>query len=65
MDATILHVAIDSFAIQAERLRCPKLVARPVVLAPGDSPRPRVLAVSREARAAGVVPASRARASDA
>ena len=56
MDATILHVAIDSFAIQAERLRCPKLVGRPVALAPGDSPRPRILAVSREARAAGVTP---------
>ncbi|HSQ61365.1 MAG TPA: hypothetical protein VLT84_13250, partial [Acidobacteriota bacterium] len=56
METTILHVAIDSFAIQAERLRCPKLVGRPVALAPGDSPRPRVLAVSREARAAGVTP---------
>ena len=56
MSSTILHVAIDSFAIQAERLRCPKLVGRPVALAPGDSPRPRVLAASREARAAGVVP---------
>jgi len=56
MESTILHVAIDSFAIQAERLRCPKLVGRPVVLAPGDSSRPRVLAVSREARAAGVTP---------
>jgi DNA polymerase-4 len=56
MQSTILYVAIDSFAIQAERLRCPKLVGRPVALAPGDSPRPRVLAVSREARAAGVTP---------
>lgn len=56
MDATILHVAIDSFAIQAERLRCPKLVGRPLALAPEDSPRPRVVAVSREARAAGVAP---------
>jgi DNA polymerase IV len=56
MDATILHVAIDSFAIQAERLRCPKLIGRPVALAPSDSARPRVLAVSREARAAGVIP---------
>ena len=56
MDATILHVAIDSFAIQAERLRCPKLVGRPLALAPADSSRPRVLAASREARAAGVRP---------
>ncbi len=56
MDPTILHVAIDSFAIQAERLRCPKLIGRPVALAPADSPRPRVLAASREARAAGVAP---------
>ena len=56
MDPTILHVAIDSFAIQAERLRCPKLIGRPVALAANDSPRPRVLAVSREARAAGVRP---------
>jgi DNA polymerase-4 len=56
MEPTILHLAIDSFAIQAERLRCPKLVGRPFALAPADSPRPRVLAVSREARAAGVRP---------
>ncbi|HSD20850.1 MAG TPA: hypothetical protein VLC54_12475 [Anaeromyxobacter sp.] len=56
MQSTILHVAIDSFAIQAERLRCPKLVGRPVALAPRDSPRPRVVAVSREARSAGIAP---------
>lgn len=56
MEPAILHVAIDSFAIQAERLRCPKLVGRPVALAAADSSRPRVLAVSREARAAGVTP---------
>jgi len=56
MEPTILHLSIDSFAIQAERLRCPKLVGRPLALAPVDSPRPRVLAVSREARAAGVRP---------
>ncbi len=53
---TILHVAIDSFAIQAERLRCPKLNGRPLALAPSDSPRPRVVSASREARAAGIVP---------
>ncbi|HEX7078367.1 MAG TPA: hypothetical protein VF363_08095 [Candidatus Eisenbacteria bacterium] len=56
MESTILHVAIDSFAIQAERLRCPKLVGRPLALAPADSPRPRIVAASREARAAGVTP---------
>jgi DNA polymerase-4 len=56
MDSTILHVAIDSFAIRAERLRCPKLEGRPLALAPSDSPRPRVVAASREARAAGVLP---------
>ncbi|MGE5176142.1 MAG: DNA polymerase Y family protein [Hyphomicrobiales bacterium] len=56
MDATILHVAIDSFAVQAERLRCPKLVGRPLALVPQDSPRPRVVVASREARAAGVTP---------
>ena len=56
MEPTILHLAIDSFAIHAERLRCPKLVGRPLALAPADSPRPRVLAASREARAAGVLP---------
>ncbi len=56
MESTILHVAIDSFAIQAERLRCPKLVGRPFALAPHDSPRPRVAAASREARAAGIHP---------
>lgn len=56
MESTLLHIAIDSFAIQAERLRCPKLVGRPLALAPSDSPRPRVAAVSREARAAGILP---------
>lgn len=56
VNATLLHIAIDSFAIQAERLRCPKLVGRPLALAPSDSPRPRVAAVSREARAAGILP---------
>jgi len=56
MERTILHVAIDSFHIQAERFRCPKLAGRPVALAPEDSPRPRVVAASREARAAGVYP---------
>jgi DNA polymerase-4 len=56
MEPTILHLSIDSFAIQAERLRCPKLVGRPLALAPADSPRPRILAVSREARAAGIRP---------
>jgi len=56
MEPTLLHVAIDSFAIQAERLRCPKLVGRPLVLAPADSSRPRVVAVSREARGAGIFP---------
>src|SRR5258705_10825662 len=56
MEATILHVAIGSFAIQAERLRCPKLVGRPLALAPPDSARPRVAAASREARAAGIRP---------
>jgi len=56
METAILHIAIDSFAIQAERLRCPKLAGRPVVLAPSDSSRPRVLAASREARSEGVEP---------
>ncbi|HEU4335144.1 MAG TPA: hypothetical protein VFT32_11665, partial [Candidatus Eisenbacteria bacterium] len=56
MVSTILHVAIDSFAIEAERLRCPKLVGRPLALAPADSARPRILQVSREARASGVEP---------
>lgn len=56
MEPTILHLAIDSFAIHAERLRCPKLAGRPLALAPADSPRPRVLAASREAREAGVLP---------
>jgi len=56
MERTILHVAIDSFPIQAERLRCPKLAGRPLALVPGESPRPRVVATSREARQAGVTP---------
>src|SRR6267154_1929875 len=32
MERTILHLAIDSFPIQAERLRCPKLTGRPLAL---------------------------------
>lgn len=56
MEPIIVHLAIDSFAIQAERLRCPKLVGRPVALAPPDSSRPRVLLASREAIARGVWP---------
>jgi DNA polymerase-4 len=56
VERSILHLAVDGFAIQAERLRCPKLAGRPVALAPADSARPRVLASSREARAEGVVP---------
>src|SRR5258705_137908 len=56
MERTILHVAIDSFPIQAERLRCPKLTGRPLALVPGESPRPRVIETSREAREAGVAP---------
>jgi len=54
MEPILLHLAIDSFAIQAERLRCPKLVGRPIALAPPDSSRPRVLVASREAVAHGV-----------
>lgn len=56
MEPIIVHLAIDSFAIQAERLRCPKLVGRPVALTPPDSSRPRVLTASREALAQGVRP---------
>ncbi len=56
MERTILHVAIDSFPIQAERLRCPKLAGRPLALAAVTSPRPLVLAVSREARDSGIEP---------
>ena len=56
MERTILHLAIDSFPIQAERLRCPKLRDRPLALIPGASVRPRVLLTSREARQAGITP---------
>src|SRR5260221_815389 len=56
MERTILHLAIDSFPIQAERLRCPKLTGRPLALVPGGSQRPRVVLTSREAREAGVRP---------
>lgn len=56
MERTILHLAIDSFPIQAERLRCPKLGGRPLALVPGGSQRPRVVLISREAREAGVLP---------
>lgn len=54
MERTILHIAIDSFPIQAERLRCPKLSGRPLALVPTDSARPRVIMPSREAREAGI-----------
>jgi DNA polymerase-4 len=56
MERTILHLAIDSFPIQAERLRCPKLRDRPLALIPGASARPRVVLTSREAREAGITP---------
>ncbi len=56
MERTILHLAIDSFPIQAERLRCPKLKDRPLALIPGVSTRPRIILTSREARDAGVTP---------
>ena len=56
MERTILHLAIDSFPVQAERLRCPKLEGRPLALIPGGSQRPRVILISREAREAGVAP---------
>jgi len=56
VERTILHLAIDSFPIQAERLRCPKLERRPLALVPGGSQRPRIVLISREAREAGVVP---------
>ena len=55
MERTILHLAIDSFPIQAERLRCPKLDGRPIALVPAGSQRPRVVLTSREAREAGIV----------
>jgi DNA polymerase-4 len=54
MERTILHLAIDSFPIQAERLRCPKLEKRPLALVPAGSQRPRVILISREAREAGI-----------
>jgi len=54
MERTILHLAIDSFPIQAERLRCPKLERRPLALVPAGSQRPRVILISREAREAGI-----------
>ena len=56
MERTILHLAIDSFPIQAERLRCPKLAQRPLALVAAGSQRPRVILSSREARNAGVTP---------
>jgi DNA polymerase-4 len=54
MERTILCFAIDSFPIQAERLRCPKLEKRPIALVPAGSQRPRVILISREAREAGI-----------
>ena len=49
----IVHVDIADFAVAVERVREPRLVGRPVLIAPGTV-RSRVLWLSEEARAAGV-----------
>jgi DNA polymerase IV len=54
MDRAILHLDIPAFPIAVERVVAPRLVGRPVAVAPSSSTRAPILVSSLEARAAGV-----------
>jgi DNA polymerase-4 len=49
----IIHIDVAAFAVAVERVREPRLAGRPVLIAP-QAPRALVLALSDEARSAGV-----------
>ena len=54
MDRNIIHLHVPSFPITLERLNHPELRDRPVVVAPPQSDRALILAVSSEARREGI-----------
>ena len=54
MSRNIIHLHIPAFPITMERVRDPKLRDRPVVVAPIQSERARILSVSHEARREGI-----------
>lgn len=54
MDRAILHLDIPAFPVAVERVVAPRLVGRPVVVAPSSSTRAPIIVSSLEARRAGV-----------
>ena len=54
MDRNIIHLHIPTFPITLERLNYPELRNRPVAVAPAQSDRALILAVSSEARKEGI-----------
>lgn len=54
MSRNIIHIHIPSFPITLERICCPGLRQRPVVVAPPHSERALILSVSSEARREGI-----------
>ena len=54
MDRNIIHLHVPSFPITLERLNHPELRDRPVAVAPPQSDRALILAVSSEARSEGI-----------
>ncbi len=54
MDRAIFHLDIPAFPVAVERVVAPRLVGRPVVVAPSSSTRAAIVVASLEARRAGV-----------
>ena len=54
MERAILHLDIPAFPVAVERVVSPRLVGRPVVVAPSSSTRAPIIVSSLEARRAGV-----------